>query len=482
MNNILRSGMVFHNTKSLADFIGYTTSVAPTAVRQALSHYCTFHIDNHQVVIDEVFNIPKPFRNSFLYSKGQTIQSVTGEQYVIEDFYMKKYEENGKDRQRRVYVCRCLKDNYVFERTGSQIDKGVGCPMCNNKVAVLGYNTIFDLRPDLIQYLVNPGDAKKYTILSNKYIWCKCPYCGRTKRIIISNLSQLGFSCSYCSDGISFPNKFVRSFLSQLDIDFIPEKSFEWSSNRKYDQYLPDFNMIIENHGEQHYTDKGLWNNFRNQSEIDSYKKDLALNNGIKEYVELDCSESSLQFIKASIMSSCLPTILQFDADDIDWNKCLDDACNNMIHSAWDLWNQGMNYSQIAKKCGVSIGCAQAYISKGCTIGVCKAKEHPHCVKHINQNGNNGNSFFTVKPIFVIEDGIYFASSKICQQYYNELGYDVCYKSINRAAKNNTRYKGKSFKYISRRQFNAVKEQSLIDNRILVEGDLFDERYLEKEE
>ena len=51
---------------------------------------------------------------------------------------------------------------------------------------------------------------------------------------------------------MSYPNKFLFSFFEQLGANFTPEKTFDWSENRRYDDYiiLPNGETLIcENHG-----------------------------------------------------------------------------------------------------------------------------------------------------------------------------------------------------------------------------------------
>lgn len=59
--------------------------------------------------------------------------------------------------------------------------------------------------------------------------------------------------CPICGRKSSYSERFVYSILKQANINFIPQYEFEWLHNRFYDTYLPDFNAIIEIHGEQHY-------------------------------------------------------------------------------------------------------------------------------------------------------------------------------------------------------------------------------------
>ena len=52
--------------------------------------------------------------------------------------------------------------------------------------------------------------------------------------------------CPICSDGKSYPEKFIASYLRQIGEPFITEYSAKWSNDRRYDFYLPNMNMFIE--------------------------------------------------------------------------------------------------------------------------------------------------------------------------------------------------------------------------------------------
>ena len=76
--------------------------------------------------------------------------------------------------------------------------------------------------------------------------------CGRRKKIIIGNIYKRHNIQCVCGDKMSYPNKFLFSFFEQLGANFTPEKTFDWSENRRYDDYiiLPNGETLIcENHG-----------------------------------------------------------------------------------------------------------------------------------------------------------------------------------------------------------------------------------------
>ena len=96
-------------------------------------------------------------------------------------------------------------------------------------------------------------------INSKTKILIKCKRCGHIEEVIPSKLLTRIYNCKVCSDGISFPNRFMAALLDELHINYIPEKTFDWSDNKRYDFYLTDYNIIVEMHGKQHYT-KNIYN------------------------------------------------------------------------------------------------------------------------------------------------------------------------------------------------------------------------------
>ena len=220
--------------------------------------------------------------------------------------------------------------------------------------------------------LFNEEDAKSVTCGSNKKILCKCPTCSCLKEMSVHNLVNYGFSCPVCSDGISYPNKFMRKFLSQLDIDFISEKSFSWSDGRLYDIFIPSINIIIENHGIQHYSEiNGIFNDLEYEKRNDKYKRNLALDNNIEHYIEIDCRKSDKDFIKNSIMNSQLPKLLNFCEKDIDWEEC--DLFSNtpFLESICKTWNNNKNITDVCNELNLNCSTVRKYLQIGAKYGLC---------------------------------------------------------------------------------------------------------------
>lgn len=249
---------------------------------------------------------------------------------------------------------------------------GQRCGVCSGRRVAVGINDIATTHPHLIEFFVNKDDATRHTCGSKEKVLLRCPICGYKKSMYVEKLVKRGFSCNCCGDGISYPNKFVLSVLRQLNIDCHPEYSPNWSNNKKYDIYCKKFNLIIENHGEQHY--KGIpyfKTTLEEEQENDEYKRQLAINNGIDKYVVIDCRKSEMEFIKHSIMKSDLPKLLGFDENDVDWNLCAKIASNSLVKLTCNMWNIGMSIKDIADKLKIGQTTIYRYLHRGAEIGIC---------------------------------------------------------------------------------------------------------------
>ena len=174
--------------------------------------------------------------------------------------------------------------------------------------------------PELIKYLVNEEDGELTLGQRSHEIECICPLCKERKTYKSTrDFYKYGFVCQNCSSKISYPNRFIYKFLTQLGIEFETEKMFDWLGKKRYDFFIPSLSCVIEAHGQQHYTNS-LWSTVEEQHKNDMLKENLALSNGITNYIQLDCRKSSMKYIKQSILNNEKMGEL-FDLTKIDWNK-----------------------------------------------------------------------------------------------------------------------------------------------------------------
>lgn len=307
-------------------------------------------------------------------------------------------------------------------------------------------NSISMTHPHLVKYLVNPEDAYKYSAGSSKIkLSMKCPDCGFEKKREVIQLIKNGFACSKCGDGVSYPEKFFFSFLEQLlGIYFktqLSKTTFKWCGKYRYDFYIIEINGICETGGLQHYEEvKGHhWQSLKDIQKNDKNKEDLARENGIDNYIILDCRKSELKWIKDSIMNSepSLPKLLNFTEEDIDWLKCHEYACSNIVKLVCNMWKDGVNnISEISKHTKIGKRAIRKYLKQGTELGWCDYDPE----KELRKNIKALQEKLRIKVICLTTREI-FDSQKEAKLKYNIQGSSIsqcCYGKLKTCGKDPT--------------------------------------------
>ena len=238
--------------------------------------------------------------------------------------------------------------------------------------------TISEIHPEYVKYFVDKSIPYLYTYGSNIKVSTKCPFCGTEKLYQINDLCRSGFSCPTCSDGVSWPNKFMYNILKQVKVDFLNEvtsknQGFEWMGSYRYDFYFikDGKQYIIEMDGELHFRDS--FRTYKESHTVDIEKDKLALEHGIK-MIRINCNYTSLfsrfDFIKNNILNSELNTIL--DLSSVNWISANKSALNSNIKLAATMWDTGIHdKKQIAKDIGISVDAVKKYLTIATNLGLC---------------------------------------------------------------------------------------------------------------
>lgn len=271
--------------------------------------------------------------------------------------------------------------------------KGKTCPCCSGKV-VSDKNRVSLARPDLVKYFKNKEDSIKFSVGSHKKTIFVCPTCNEEYEMKISDLSRKPFSCKKCSDGVSRPEKFMFSLLSELNITFEYQKKFKWSENKVYDFYIPSINTIIETHGGFHYRNSTFnRRTLEEEQKNDTYKENLAKNNNIDKYIVVDCRDTSLKYLKASAYNSFINLL---DLNSIkDWNKVYEFVNKNNIQSCSELYNKGYSLKEICMQTKMSKKTVRGYLRTATELKLCNYVDSFKCVYEFDIDYNFVSSFKT---------------------------------------------------------------------------------------
>ena len=356
---------------------------------------------------------------------------------------------------RKTYLAKCLKCGYEKEIRENNIKTNKGCPVCLNQITVVGINDMWTTNPELAKLLANPDDGYKYSQHSRKKMKWKCPYCNSiTKPLSPDYIDRYGLHCQGCSDGFSYPNKFIFNLLSELKVDFTPEKIFDWSDHRIYDFYLPNYNCIIEAHGMQHYQD-GYFTSYKNVKQNDIYKHKLATDNGIDNYIVIDCRFSKPDYIYENICKSDLKNIVNLKC--IDFNF-IDLLCQkNILSEIVDMYNKNYDTNKIKELTKISKTQICRLLIKADSLNLIKydnqkykKKATAKAQKTLYQNN--------AKPIKCLNNGFVFGTSTIASNNSLQIfGVKLSVGGICTAVNHNKTIHGLNFIFISREEFNDIK-------------------------
>ncbi len=329
---------------------------------------------------------------------------------------------------------------------------------CNLKMIVS--NRIINERPDLLQYLKNKNDAYYYPVCSNKHITVICPYCGIEQPMIVSNLSRQGFSCKYCSDNISYPNKFLYALIKQLPVVGITREWYDptWMVSESgglysFDVYFEYNNCkyVVEADGRLGHgnIDFKTYRTDEEGLQRDIKKEEIAKDHDI-EVIRIDCYISDMNYIKTSVLRSKLGEM--FDLHKIDWVRCAHFAVKNLVYESCRLWDEEcMSIHDISIELGIAKNTARKYLKLGAKIGICKTYSISEC--RMRSSGKYIGCYKNNKMICT-NVGV----ANICIEVFNTLNIR-CLASCVSAVCNGKRglYKGLDFKFISKEEYKQYK-------------------------
>lgn len=339
-----------------------------------------------------------------------------------------------------------------------------GCNACCSppRKLVVGINDVGTTAPWMIKYFVNPSDSTKYFKFSKAKVDMICPDCKRVhKNKSIHDVYHNGLLTCPCQDDWSYPNKFMYSLLEQIGVDFQAEKVFDWSNDRKYDDYIEykGIRIITEQHGQQHYFKQFSKNGrtVEEEKENDVYKYHLAINNGIDKYFIINSSISSMGYMKKSIEDSGLLMLLDKTSDDIDWIACDKFATSNLVKiiCVYKQEHQNVTLKDIAKIFHIGYTTVLEYVKKGSKLGWCSYEPFDD----LRMLREQGKVITNQRPVHCISDGKYYrCSTDFVNEYEKKYGKRLNARNIRHVCEGKRNHVNNlKFEYITQEEFNNIK-------------------------
>ena len=182
------------------------------------------------------------------------------------------------DTKKYMIRVKCLKCNQIYSKPIVEFIKNKSCPFCIGK-ELLNTQALKSILSNEYELLSQYKSTNDYIIVKHK-----CGFIWRTKAKKLYNY----IGCPRCNKKRSKGEQKIEAYLISHNLDFEIEKSFSWQSNlkRRYDFYLPNFNLLIEYNGEQHYLQNAYFKvPVEEQKLIDQEKQEEALQHGFNYLV-----------------------------------------------------------------------------------------------------------------------------------------------------------------------------------------------------
>ena len=362
----------------------------------------------------------------------------------------RRIDISGRNVKWYKYRCNnCKTENWIKEED-----------LLNKKNICYNCTTIWVKYREICEkYSITKEVAIGTTFGSQKEIEVTCPYCGRQKTVkffYILQYNSIGCSCG--TKGHSYPEKFIDEILKQLQIEYKPKYRPIWGKNKEYDFYLQKYNIIIEAHGGQHYNGGFEYlggKTLKEEQENDKYKEELAVKNGINQYIVIDCRKSEPEWIKNNIMNSKLNEL--FDLSKIDWLKAHEFAINsNIVKDVCDYWNNKEEWettTTLAEVFGLSRRTILEYLKKGTKLGWCeynpqkeKSLVSSRAGKIVGRSGTKRVAMYDLNGNFIMEE---CSIRELCRRVLKEMDINLNHSEISQVCLGRRKqHKKYVFKYV----------------------------------
>lgn len=280
-------------------------------------------------------------------SKRKTTEEFIAEAISVKGEGVYDYSKVEYKNSKTPVIIRCLKHDYIFFQRPNDHLRGQGCPLCGDERREQPRKTLDDYKVEGYDYSlseykssskkikvicnnenhkgfvfkIRPSDLKRghgcpeckkeklrktteefineaIKIHGNKYDYSFVDYRGTDIKVKIfckkcnkyflqtPHLHLMEHGCEKCI--VSKGEERIEEILENKNIKYFLHKTFDdlrYKKKLSYDFYLPDYNLLIEYNGAQHYESIeyfGGVERFKLQQTTDNIKKEYARERGIK--------------------------------------------------------------------------------------------------------------------------------------------------------------------------------------------------------
>ena len=184
------------------------------------------------------------------------------------------------------YLFDCVECNHEFEKSLSSVSAGRWCPYCSNQRLCnsIGCQLCFNKSFASIEkakFWSNKNECQPRDVFksSAKKYWFDCNKCKNEFSIALCGVTR-GRWCSFC---INKTETKLYEIMKQIYPLLITQFKQDWCMKKSYLPYdfcIPEYKIIIELDGPQHFQQVANWSSPEEQFENDKYKEECANQNG----------------------------------------------------------------------------------------------------------------------------------------------------------------------------------------------------------
>ena len=263
--------------KCKCDACGNIKSLRGTIIRKAQTCGCKLNSDKK--ARKPVEKKPRTFENF----RGENLIGKKFTSLLVSEYADLEHQNFYGNQHQNTWKCKCDCGN-IYYATTDCLKKGdtpsCGCITKENQRAKL--KDLSGQRFGHLKVIRWVG-----TINHNSRYLVKCD-CGKEYEVYAQNLTQGCTTSCGCVKESHGENK-IREILNQNNIKFETQKTFndfnyaDTKGKPRYDFYLPDYNILIEYDGEQHFYPVYSWDtqeSFKLRQLHDKVKNNYAITNG----------------------------------------------------------------------------------------------------------------------------------------------------------------------------------------------------------
>lgn len=204
-----------------------------------------------------------------------TVNPELAKQWNYERNAMKPYEVAAGTHKKAWWIC---PEGHEWEAEIKSRASGIGCPVCNGKKVLKGFNDLETVNPDLAKdwhpTKNEPLKPSEVTSVSGKKVWWICRY-GHEYQAAVYNRKK-GSGCPLCAKASrsSFPEQAIYYYVKKQFPDAVNGYRDIFSYTMELDVFIPSIKVGIEYDGKVYHSGKD--NQIR-----DSRKYNICKKNGI---------------------------------------------------------------------------------------------------------------------------------------------------------------------------------------------------------